>query len=221
MGIFGGKKKKDKENDMKSNVPVQEVINFRNQGMSNDQIINQLRAEGHEFQNIKDAMSQAELKGAISSNNMMPPQIPSNQTTPQAQDIPDFSSNSPETPSFAPAPGMEVKDRSVEEIERILEQIIEEKWADVEEKLVLFEKWKDNVEKEIEKINTRISDFKTRINSIEASITGKVEEYGKTMQDVNVEIHALEKVMGKLVPTLSDSIKELRGLVDKKREEKH
>jgi len=47
-------------------------------------------------------------------------------------------------------------------------------------------------------------------------MAAKVEEYGKAMQDVNVEIQALQKVMGKLIPTLSESIKELKEVVKNK-----
>ena len=43
---------------------------------------------------------------------------------------------------------------------------------------------------------------------------GKTEEYNKTISDVNVELKAFEKVIDRLVPTISDSIKELRDLID-------
>jgi DNA-binding transcriptional MerR regulator len=210
MGILDRIKKKDEE--VPTSVPVQEVVDLRNQGMNNDQIINQLRAEGYEFQQIRDAMSQAELKNAASNQNSPAETFPSG----QMNDFTPFESNL--SPEFSPAPGMEVKDRSVEEIERILEQIIEEKWSDVEDKLGVMEQWKNKVEKDIEKIASKVEDFKSRVDAIEVAITAKVDEYGKSMQEVSVEMQALEKVMGKLVPTLTDSIKELKEVTEKKRD---
>lgn len=221
MGILdkikGGGKEKDKK------VPVQEVVSFKRQGMNNDQIINQLRAEGYEFQQIKDAMSQAELKTAATNKQSQIPQkqtqTPQRPQLPQVQQgaqMPDFGAPEMET-GFTPAPGMEVKDRSVEEIERILEQIIEEKWAEVEEKLGVMENWKAKVEKKIDKLESKIDNFNSRVDSIEATMTAKVDEYGKSMQEVSVEMQAMDKVMSKLVPTLTDSIKELKQVTEKKK----
>ncbi len=213
MGILDRLRGKDEGTHKK--VPVKEVLDLRNQGMNNDQIINQLRAEGYEFQQIKDAMSQAELKSAANSNpnpeTALPP-LP--QQPQQAMPTMDFGAS----PDFAPAPGMEVKDRSVEEIERILEQIIQEKWIDVEEKLVIMEEWKAKVEKQIDKIDSKVEDFKKRVDAIEATMAAKVDEYGKSMQEVSIEMQALDKVMSKLVPTLTDSIKELKEVTKTKKE---
>ncbi len=215
MGLFD--KMRGKGEETPKTTPVKEVIDLRNSGMNNDQIINQLRAEGYEFQQIKDALSQAELKAAANNNNTFDVDIPQTPSSPtQNMEAPSF-----ETPSFSPAPGMEVKDRSVEEIERILEQIIEEKWGEVEEKLKTMEEWKNKIEKEMEKINTRIDDFKSRIDSIESTLTAKVDEYSKNMQEVSVEMQALDKVMSKLIPTLTDNIKELKELTEKKKSEEY
>ena len=45
-------------------------------------------------------------------------------------------------------------------------------------------------------------------------MVGKTEEYNKTLSDVNIELQAFEKVIDRLVPTISDSIKELRDLIE-------
>ena len=57
-------------------------------------------------------------------------------------------------------------------------------------------------------------DYETRIDGIQNVMLGKTEEYNKTLSDVNVELQAFEKVIDRLIPTISDSIKELRDLID-------
>ena len=52
------------------------------------------------------------------------------------------------------------------------------------------------------------------IDSIQNTMVGKTEEYNKTISDVNVELQAFEKVIDRLIPAISDSIKELRDLID-------
>jgi len=56
MGIFDAFKKKPKATPMGApgttefqRVPVQDVISMREQGLSNDQIITQLKAQGYSF----------------------------------------------------------------------------------------------------------------------------------------------------------------------------
>jgi prefoldin subunit 5 len=66
----------------------------------------------------------------------------------------------------------------------------------------------------IETIKDNIEKLNQRIDSIQNTMVGKTEEYNKTISDVNVELQAFEKVIDRLIPAISDSIKELRDLVD-------
>ena len=46
-------------------VPTELVIQMRQQGMSNDQIIQNLQTQGYSSSQIFDAMSQADIRGAV------------------------------------------------------------------------------------------------------------------------------------------------------------
>ena len=62
--------------------------------------------------------------------------------------------------------------------------------------------------------NEKLEKLSQRIDSIQNTMVGKTEEYNKTISDVNVELQAFEKVIDRLIPSISDSIKELRDLID-------
>ena len=93
MGLFGSAKKEGAP----LGVPTDKVLSMRQQGLSNNQIIQNLQTSGHEPNQIFDALNQADLKGSIES--MIPPEMPS--------DLPsnpmDFAQPLPQ-PVFAPPP---------------------------------------------------------------------------------------------------------------------
>ncbi|MCW1296213.1 MAG: hypothetical protein OH319_00845 [Candidatus Parvarchaeota archaeon] len=223
MGIFDAFKKKPKVPPAPgvptpmdfSRIPVQDVISMREQGLSNDQIITQLKSQGYSFSQIRDALAQADLKMSV-----IAPVPTEHFPVKEEVEAPAFPQISPlptepaaPMPEAAPSPET-FGERSLEDIERVLEEIIEEKWKEVGEKLNEFETWKVNFDSKLGAIETRINDLNTRVGNIEQSISARVEEYGKAISDVNVQMQALERVLGKLVPSLSDSIKELRDVVE-------
>jgi archaellum component FlaC/uncharacterized protein (DUF433 family) len=224
MGIFDAFKKKPKATPAGvpgtefQRIPVQDVISMREQGLSNDQIITQLKAQGYSFSQIRDALAQADLKTSV----IAPAPIehyPKKEEEPIATPtFPQLNLPPPEVPPAPVAPTAPVTElpgeKSLEDIERVLEEIIEEKWKEVGEKLNEFETWRTSFETKLSATETRINDINTRLSNIEQTIAGRVEEYGKAITDVNVQMQALERVLSKLVPSLSDSIKELRDVVE-------
>jgi uncharacterized protein (DUF433 family) len=132
MALFGFGKKEDRP----MGIPTDKVLAMRQQGLSNNQIIQNLQTTGHEPNQIFDALNQADLKGSIES--VSPPELPS--------DIPtnpmDFGQSLPQ-PVFVPPPAqMDMGQRmpppempdmqqsfgspGVDRIEEIAEAIIDE-----------------------------------------------------------------------------------------------
>jgi hypothetical protein len=103
----------------------------------------------------------------------------------------------------------------INELQRVIEEIIEEKWSGVEDKLNALEVWKAKLEGNISESNNRIAALNQRLDSISKGIFDKTESYQGTMEDVNTQMEAVEKLMGKLVPSLAEEIKELRDVVEK------
>ncbi len=265
-----GKKEENFPAMPESNIPVSQVLTMRAQGMQNNQIANQLRASGFSLSQIRDAISQADIKSAVTppqgmfqenqsaqqaafqgnqqsafQGNQdlqmqgmpevppMPniPEMPGVPPMPSLQSEPQFTQNQmaqpqqnamlqppqnpmPQLPS-QPLPAGKSMETLVDELQRIIENIIEEKWKSVEQKISTLNAWKTKLEDKVGALNSKVSELTSRIDGFSKTMVSKDEDYKKTMSDVNTEMEAIEKLMGKLVPSLAEEIKELRGVVEK------
>ncbi len=232
--VFGINKKKE-ENKPTSDVPVQAVISMKDRGMTNEQIIEQLKSQGYSLQAIRDSLTQAEVKKNAISQAPIPPEPPK----PPANEMPELpplpgANNQPQpikepeqeeaiTSPVRSGPGLNttqsmnikpsVKDVKIDEIERILEEIVDERWKDVTKKVNDIENSRIKDETRINELSKRISEVTSRVDEMSSVVMSKVEEYKKTMSDVDIEIKALEKVMQKLVPSMAEQVKELKDVV--------
>lgn len=102
----------------------------------------------------------------------------------------------------------------METIQQVLEQIIDEKWKAASSELAALRSAERSNSNKIEQINEDMDKLSQRIDNVQNVMLGKTEDYNKTLSDVNIELQAFEKVIDRLVPTISDSIKELRDLID-------
>lgn len=283
-----GKKGDEFSQVPESNIPVSQVLNMRAQGMNNNQVANQLRAQGFSLNQIRDAMAQADIKGAV-----MPPMQQNFQqqgmqnmpggnmnefesqpgmneigdlpdmgnenfggfgdeqfgapdagemggypNMPPIQENPDFSGmggfeqvpSMPPVPEAPPMPypqgGKSISQQQfqmpatgneqlVDELQRIIETLIEEKWGSVEQKMAELESWKVHIDEQVGALDAKVSEMNSRIDDFAKTIAEKAEGYKETVEDVGTQMTAIEKMMGKLVPSLAEEIKELRGVVDK------
>jgi len=103
----------------------------------------------------------------------------------------------------------------VNELQRVIEEIIEEKWSGVEDKLNALDMWKVKLEGKISELSNKVTESTGRIDEFSKGMVTKTAEYQSTMEEVGTEMEAVEKLMVKLVPSLAEEIKELRDVVDK------
>ncbi|MFA5406478.1 MAG: hypothetical protein WC307_03935 [Candidatus Nanoarchaeia archaeon] len=210
--VFGKKKEESKENI--SDVPIQAVISMKERGFNNEQVIEQLKSQGYSLQAIRDALTQADIKkSAVGPTNPELPPLPGEEMPmPDEPEMPARGGPNLNTPmSFAPPES--IKDTKVEEMERILEEIVDERWKDVTGKFNELESSKIKNETMVTELRKRVSELSNRIDEISNVVMGRVDEYKRTMEDVDVEIKALEKVMQKLVPSMAEQVKELKDVV--------
>src|SRR3989344_5331468 len=73
MALFGMGKKP--EGPPKETTPVDEVLRMREQGFSNNQIVQALQRSGYKTHQIFDAMNQADLKSAGPIPGAVPPEL--------------------------------------------------------------------------------------------------------------------------------------------------
>jgi ElaB/YqjD/DUF883 family membrane-anchored ribosome-binding protein len=175
--------------------------------------------------------------GMPDMGNMPGMQMQGNQGMPQDMEMPPLPSVSQQSPVFqqqqpqmmqqqpqqmsgmqmGPMPGQRPFsiEQLVNELQRVIEEIIEEKWTGVEDKLNALDMWKVKVESKVDELSSRVTELNARIDEFSKGMVKKTEDYQSTMEEVGTEMEAVEKLMGKLVPSLAEEIKELRNVVDK------
>jgi archaellum component FlaC len=198
---------------------VPDVTELMKNGMSDQDIIENLRQQGYDSTAIKNALVNASnvlsnqpIKQQPASS-IQPQQFPSTsireEPAPQMSAPQPFSVQKPE-----PSKPSGISDQTLDAIQQVLEQIIEEKWQSAIGDLNSLRTSVKSNGSDITSINDKITRLSQRIDSIQNTMAGKTEEYNKTLTDVNIELQAFEKVIDRLVPTISDSIRELRDLID-------
>jgi len=174
-----------------SQPPVSLVLQMRQQGFSNNQIVQSLQREGFKSHLIFDAMNQADNRpagdvGAVDEQQPMD----------QGQGYQDVQQ-------------MQAPSHSKEEIEQIVESVVEEKIEEVNKGISKIVEWKEKTDERIAKIEQMIVDLKANFEGLHSGVIGKIEEYDKGITDVGTEIKALEKVFQKILPTLTENVSEL------------
>ncbi|MCK4589782.1 MAG: hypothetical protein KAT77_05020 [Nanoarchaeota archaeon] len=192
---------------MANQLPVDQVMQLRQQGYSNNQIVDQLQRQGYAFQQIYDAMSQADLTklaGApVGGQGAEMPPPPGPEAAPMPEPAP-----RPEAQPYAqeyPAPAGD----SDERISEIAEAIINEKWEELIEEVKGIGEWKDKVEANIKKMSSDLEHLKGEFSELHKGVLGKISEYDEHIRDVGSELKAIERVFKDVIPSFTENVSEL------------
>ncbi len=215
MALFGSKKIEEVSNEQARNIksPVDLVLNMREQGLSNNQIITSLQREGYQTTEIFDAMNQADLQMANGSLMDNSGTVMQNQIYPEElMDEPQQVERQPSYSYQEPEPNYNNQD--VTKIEELVEAVVEEKWVDLVKDVNKIIEWKSKVESDTSSINQEIEDLKESFNELQKNIIGKIDEYDKNITKVSTNIKAMENVFQKAIPTFTENINELARTVE-------
>jgi len=103
-----------------------------------------------------------------------------------------------------------------EDIEKIAESIISEKWDKVKEELDSLTSWKTEIGTQVTSFKSQLEALDKKVADAQNAMIGKVDEYNKSLGGVNVEIQAMGKVFEKIIPQFTDNVNRLSEMVDKK-----
>ena len=206
------------EQQINEEPPVEQVIEMLNQGYENKQIIDSLQNSGFSNQAISEAINIAHTKASV--EGMPPPPSPQmkrslldSDANPQRQEQQEFQF----TQSFAPSQQvMEMPARDIQEhIEEIAESIINEKWQRALEEIGDLTSWKENVRSDLISIKQEVLRLENKFEILQSAIAGKINEYGRGMQDVGAEIKAVEKLLQNIINPLANNVKELSKITER------
>jgi len=201
--------------------PTDKVTMMRQNGMTNNQIIQALQNEGHGTTDIFDAMNQADLKGGVGM--AQPQRGPSIQGAPPGMGQPMGPPPGGQMPPMDPyqdegAPqSYEQPDNNSgvgERIEEIAEAIIDEKWNEIVKSINKIADWKDQTESRLTKIEQQMVDMKTSFDQLHKGVLGKIGEYDKNLTNISSEIHAMDMVFQKVLPVMTENVKEMGRITD-------
>ena len=215
-----GKKKKEEPLDMPMPSPepqqqappspIEQVLMMKQQGYTNNQIVQTLQSQGYNTSQIFDAINQAGLSGGFEAapepeqQETGMPDYGSYEQQPQSYQQQSFQSFQ-QTPREIQTPVSIDEER----IQEVTEAIIDEKWEALAKDIKKVIEWKEQSENRIAKIEQQILDLRMSIDSLTKSIMSKISAYDQNIVDVGTEVKAMEKVFQKVLPTLTESVNKL------------
>lgn len=196
---------------MPDDTPTEKVISLRDQGFTNDQIMQALQKDGYAADKIGDAMQQADIKKGITKADLerggpMPnPEM-------QPGGVPPLVPQ-PEAPTVSVT---EEEDTATQErIEEVAEAIIDERWDELTENIKLIVDWKNKVEARVAQIEANMNAMKDNFDKLHEAVIGKISEYDQNIRGVGTNIKALEQVFQKILPGFVDNVHELSRVTEK------
>ena len=210
-----GKKKKEEQLEMpmpspemqapQPQSPIEQVLMMKQQGYTNNQIVQTLQSQGYNTNQIFDAINQAGLSGGFEAAPEQP------QETGMQDYGQSYEQSYPQQQQYQ-FQGPEIKaPASIDEerIQEVAEAIIDEKWEALAKDIKKIIEWKENSENRLAKLEQQLIDLRLSIDSLTKSMMSKISGYDQNIVDVGTEIKAMEKVFQKVLPTLTESVNKL------------
>jgi hypothetical protein len=194
-------------------LPTAKVQEMMDKGLTNEEITRSLEGQGYNLDQISTAMNQAQIGGGapVGMQESAMEQIPIPEQAPMQQDIPvQPMYNEPAAPQQDYSQyQLPQQQTSYEDIQAIVEEILEEKWKEFIKDVGNVGVWKTRMSDDLEATKQELVRTQKRLEDLQVAILGKVKDYSKTMQDIGVEMKALEGVFGKILGPLTTNIKDL------------
>jgi hypothetical protein len=184
---------------------ISDIIQMRHQGISNNQIIQNLQRAGYSNTQIFDAMNQADTKMAVEGVQTGFLQQPSNEL---------FSQPPQETMETHPQQDISSSIADVK-VEELVEAIIEEKWAELIRDVNKIVEWKNKVEARVSDMEIKMESLKDNISDLNRAIVSKVNDYDKHILEIGSDLKAMEKVFSKVLPAFTENVNELSRITGK------
>lgn len=181
----------------KKAAPVSDVLQLRQQGLTDDIIIEELSQRGYQQQQISEAIAQADS------------------SQPEGYDMPSSPGAMPMMQQEMPSPQPSYQEdmgNIYERMEQIAESLIDDKWDDLIAEVKKIIEWKNKTEEKQLKLQHDVDKLKEDFKMLHEAVLGKLEDYDTRMRDVGTELKAVGKVFKDVIPTFVDNVKELSSL---------
>jgi DNA-binding transcriptional MerR regulator len=185
-----------------------QILQMRQQGFNNNQIVQTLQRAGYKPHQIFDAMNYAELQAGggpidqqVDSPEGNPPDMP---PADMPMDQQGYAEQQPQ--EYVPEATYGYSNDRVEEL---VEAVVEEKWAELVKSVNKVIAWKSTVENRLVVLEQRFEDLRHQFEQLNKGLLEKINEYDQNITNVGTEIKAMERVFQKVLPTFTENINEL------------
>lgn len=179
-------------------VSVQHVLDLRQKGMTDNQIIQELQKQGMSTQQIFDSLSQADVAPSAWDADMPP--MPAADMPPEPQFAPQYSN-----PQYAP----QQHGASEERLQEVAEAIISEKWDELLKEMQKVVGWKERMDGEVQSMKDSLTSLKEEFNQLRQGLLGRVTEADERMREVSSELKAVHNIFKDVLPTFTENVAEL------------
>lgn len=200
-----------------SDVPQDEVERMTRKGLSDKDIIRQLKAKGYSYNAIEKAMLTAVKKGVDAPREIRAPEPAAEQAhddlfgpteyEPASVDdlfgAPDQNEmqNLQDLPEFA---------EQAQPVEELVEGLIEEKWQRLQDEMIKLEDAIERLKADIKGVEDKTSLERQQMPN---DMTAHLTEMGDRLEDVEARIGGLERAFKQFLPSLTKNIESLSAMV--------
>jgi len=198
---------------------LEEVTQMKNQGMSETDISNSLTERGISPKEINDALSQSQIKSAVSQEGFDNPPIPQKPTstpsyTPQTREV-EGSGYPPQQELYSPQPLQEYAPQEqylpqeqyadysqateTDTMIEVAEQVFFEKIQKIGKQVEKLTEFKTLSQTKIQTIEERLKKIESIINKLQIAILDKIGSYGRNLESIKKEMSMMQDSFGKVV----------------------
>ena len=202
---------------------LDQVMQMRNQGKSDDEIVSDLQQKGISPKEITDALSQARIKSAISDTEEDFGDYQENSSAPLISEVPAEEIYTPpiqengESEYYTQQPSQDYYQQegdnnqggyegyvgagssNVDTVIEVSEQVFSEKIKDIKKKTDDLTEFKILSQTKIDNISERLKRIETIIDNLQVSILEKIGSYGEGLDSIKKEMSMMQDSFGKVV----------------------
>lgn len=190
---------------------LEEIMQMKNNGMPDREIVMSLQEKGISPKEINDALSQAQIKSAVSDQNRedaynIETPTPSSQETysPQTIEMPEetYAPQQEYSPQDSYDEYSSQQTNNTELIVDIAEQVFSEKMKKIEEQVNQVNQFKTIAQLQIQNNLERIKRIESIIDKLQISILEKISSYGTNIEGIKKEMSMMQDSFGKVINPL-------------------
>jgi len=191
---------------------ISRVEKLSSEGKSEKDIIRIMREEGYPNEDISKALNKAikfKVTGAPEPEQSFADMSPPPE---QPKDLPQFIAPQPNQ-SFD-SNVIEMNEEEEIGLEELIQEIIEEKWKDVEAELNEIQKGFVQIQDQIQYLNERIDKIEKSEEEKKKELKGMISESTSHIEGIESRIGSVEMAFKEFLPKLTENVRALSGIVN-------